>query len=239
MLVRPAGEERTHALSFGMVAPGGLDPADYPLTGEAGADMFGWPAVLEDRNMRGPLAVAVPGAGCGPRPGARAFRHLELVRPRGARVRTRRAGHGGRLARHPRDCGVRRRSSRMTPAAPPRISRTDCRWRRPGPGDAPRIGWPARGDPAPARRSRASGLLHRRDRGSDLRRHGCARRASFAEDLAAYEAQVEEAPATRYRDALVMTAPGLTAGPTLVDVLGRLAASLEPGESPGGEAYVA
>ena len=44
-----------------MVAPGALEPEDYPLTGAAGADMFGWPAVLDDRNLRGPLAVAVPG----------------------------------------------------------------------------------------------------------------------------------------------------------------------------------
>ena len=57
-------------------------------------------------------------------------------------------------------------------------------------------------------------------------------------DLADYEAQVEEASATRYRDALVNTAPGLTAGPTLIDVLNRLATSLVPGAAPpGGEAY--
>ena len=61
MLVLPAGAARAWAVSFGMVAPGALEPADYPLTGAAGADMFGWPAVLEDRNLRGPLAVAVPG----------------------------------------------------------------------------------------------------------------------------------------------------------------------------------
>ena len=61
MLVRPAGEAQSYAVSFGMVAPGALDPADYPLTGEAGADLFGWPAVEGDRNMRGPFAVAVPG----------------------------------------------------------------------------------------------------------------------------------------------------------------------------------
>ena len=61
MLIRPGGGDRTWAVSFGMVAPGALEPEDYPLTGEAGADMFGWPAVKEDRNMRGPLAAAVPG----------------------------------------------------------------------------------------------------------------------------------------------------------------------------------
>ena len=60
-----------------------------------------------------------------------------------------------------------------------------------------------------------------------------------AADLANYEATIEAAPETGYRDARVMTAPGLTAGPTLVDVLNRLETSLAPGEAPDGEAYVA
>ena len=44
-----------------MVAPRRLDPAAYPLAGGAAGDLFGWPAVLDDRNLHGPLAVAVPG----------------------------------------------------------------------------------------------------------------------------------------------------------------------------------
>ena len=60
-----------------------------------------------------------------------------------------------------------------------------------------------------------------------------------AADLAGYRAHVEEAPASRYRGCIVGTALGLTAGPTLVDVLTRLAASLAPGTAPGGEAYCA
>jgi gamma-glutamyltranspeptidase / glutathione hydrolase len=60
MLVRPADGDAV-ALDFGMVAPRGLDPADYPLTGGAAGDLFGWPAVAGDRNLHGPLAVAVPG----------------------------------------------------------------------------------------------------------------------------------------------------------------------------------
>jgi gamma-glutamyltranspeptidase/glutathione hydrolase len=53
------------ALDFGMVAPAALDPADYPLAGGTGGYLFGWPAVLEDRNLRGPLAMAVPGQAAG------------------------------------------------------------------------------------------------------------------------------------------------------------------------------
>ena len=48
--------------SYGMRAPAALDPADYPLagTGKAG-DLFPWEAVVDDRNVEGATAVAVPG----------------------------------------------------------------------------------------------------------------------------------------------------------------------------------
>ena len=60
MLVWLAAEGRGHAVDMGMVAPRRLDPADYPLTGRPGGDLFGWPEVLGNRNLEGPLAVAVP-----------------------------------------------------------------------------------------------------------------------------------------------------------------------------------
>jgi len=239
MLVRPAGGERTHALSFGMVAPGGLDPADYPLTGEAGADMFGWPAVLEDRNMRGPLAVAVPGqvAGLGlvhERFGTWSW--ADLVAPA-----CELAERGMEVDWHA--------TLAIAASALELASDTGCAaayladgfpLATPWTGDAPRI-----------RLGRLAETLRRLAEAGprdfyigEIAEAICADMAALggrlsADDLAAYEAQVEEAPATRYRDALVMTAPELTAGPTLVDVLDRLAASLEPGEAPGGEAYVA
>lgn len=62
MLVYVAKEKRVYAVDFTMVAPLGIDPADYPLTGGKGAsDLFGWPGVLGDRNVHGPLSMAVPG----------------------------------------------------------------------------------------------------------------------------------------------------------------------------------
>ena len=61
MLVRLAADGGSHALDCGMVAPRRLDPAAYPLAGGAAGDLFGWPAVIDDRNLHGPLAVAVPG----------------------------------------------------------------------------------------------------------------------------------------------------------------------------------
>ena len=60
MLVELA-DGATHAVDAGMVAPMRLSPADYPLAGGAAGDLFGWPAVIGDRNLHGPLSVAVPG----------------------------------------------------------------------------------------------------------------------------------------------------------------------------------
>lgn len=62
LLHREAASGRVRAWDFGMRAPAGLDPADYPLEeGEADADLFGWPAVKESRNLRGGTSIAVPG----------------------------------------------------------------------------------------------------------------------------------------------------------------------------------
>ena len=39
----------------------GLIPADFPLTGGTTTDLFTWPSVKDDRNVHGPLSIAVPG----------------------------------------------------------------------------------------------------------------------------------------------------------------------------------
>src|SRR3569623_1825221 len=45
-----------------MVAPAQLDPADYPLTGKPTEEgFFGWPGVVDDRNIMGPFSIATPG----------------------------------------------------------------------------------------------------------------------------------------------------------------------------------
>jgi gamma-glutamyltranspeptidase/glutathione hydrolase len=48
-----------------MVAPAGLDLGAYPLVEGRDDDLFGWPAVLEDRNLLGPLSIAAPGQAAG------------------------------------------------------------------------------------------------------------------------------------------------------------------------------
>ncbi|MCS7268032.1 MAG: gamma-glutamyltransferase [Geminicoccaceae bacterium] len=60
MLVWDAAQSRGFAIDMGMVAPRALDPADFPLTGRPGGDLFGWPEVVADRNLEGPLSICVP-----------------------------------------------------------------------------------------------------------------------------------------------------------------------------------
>src|SRR4051812_24598144 len=75
---------RAHAVDAGMVAPRALSPADYPLAGGAAGDLFGWPAVVGDRNLHGRLAVAVPGLADGLRVAHEHFGSMplrELVAP--------------------------------------------------------------------------------------------------------------------------------------------------------------
>ncbi len=61
MLVYLAKEDRVHVVDFGPISPHGLDPADYPMTGGYTSDLFTWPTVQDDRNVHGPMSIAIPG----------------------------------------------------------------------------------------------------------------------------------------------------------------------------------
>ena len=66
MVAWRADEKSAYAIDYGMRSPGSLDPSDYPLSGAGrNADLFPWPAVVDERNARGATAVAVPGAVAG------------------------------------------------------------------------------------------------------------------------------------------------------------------------------
>jgi len=60
MVVRhPNGEVDT--VDFGMRSPAALRVEDYPLAEGESNELFSWPTVMDDRNMTGPLSIAVPG----------------------------------------------------------------------------------------------------------------------------------------------------------------------------------
>src|SRR5216684_4209036 len=62
MVVHPPGGGRAEIIDFGPMAPSGIDPAAFPLTGEMRTELFTWPRVEGDRNMHGPLSFAIPSA---------------------------------------------------------------------------------------------------------------------------------------------------------------------------------
>ena len=62
MMLWRADEQRARVIDFGCRSPRELDPANYPLSGAGkSSDLFPWPAVVDDRNVMGAPAVAVPG----------------------------------------------------------------------------------------------------------------------------------------------------------------------------------
>ncbi len=68
-LIHPAGQKRATVVDFGPRAPARLDPAHFRLTGRTAADLFAWPEVEGDANVHGPLSFVIPSAVAG-------YRHL-------------------------------------------------------------------------------------------------------------------------------------------------------------------
>ena len=64
-VVHRAGESDARVVDFGPVAPAGVNPATYPLTGRRKRDLFTWPEVEGDRNIHGPLSFVIPSAVAG------------------------------------------------------------------------------------------------------------------------------------------------------------------------------
>ncbi|AGS24528.1 gamma-glutamyltransferase [Rhizobium etli] len=62
MMYWDAVQGAAHAVTYAMRSPLELNPSSYPLSGAAKAsDLFDWEAVVDERNVRGATAVAVPG----------------------------------------------------------------------------------------------------------------------------------------------------------------------------------
>jgi gamma-glutamyltranspeptidase/glutathione hydrolase len=64
-LVHRAGQAAAETIDFGPVAPAGLKPGLFPLTGRTKQDLFSWPEVEGDANIHGPLSFAIPSAVAG------------------------------------------------------------------------------------------------------------------------------------------------------------------------------
>lgn len=222
MISMAPGASRAESIHFGMRAGHGLDPADYPLSGGVGGDLFAWPAVVDDRNVHGPYSVAIPGQVAG----------MALAHQRHGRMPWRAllepavtlAGQGVEA-----DWVATVRIA----AAAPVLSRypSSASIYLPG-GFVPAGQW---GGPPPRLENPSlAATLEQLARagGEDFYRGELARQlvADFdavgigidADDLAGYPATLSEALAIPYRDARVHADGGLTGGPSLRRVLADL-----------------
>ena len=235
MTVLDGNSGACHAVDFATAAPATLDVGDYPLaeTGEADDDLFGWPRVQDDRNVEGPLSIAVPTqiaglaaalARFGTLPWAEAMAPAVALARRGLKLdwhaTLRIALEARSLARYPgsRDLFL--------------------------PGGLPPVGSDT-ADLATLRNERGLSTLERlRDAGaSDFYRGDLAREIArdmdeigarvTAADLAAYRPHILPARSGRYRGATVHVPPGPGAGPSLLDALARLEAAWRPGAARG------
>ena len=229
MQVAPAGEDTVHTVHFGMVAPQGLDPADYPIVGGRSGDLFSWPAVKDDRNIMGYHSMAVPGYVAGVALALERFGTVSWVQALEPAITLAEAGMevdwyaNLRIANNARDL-ARFDSSRavfLPDGLPPGHENV-------GPLPRLRLGNLA----ATLKRLAQAGPRDfyegriARDIARDVAHGG----GSVVEaDLKAYRASVHEAVRGRYRDATIHGASGLTAGPTLVDALSRLASRSDGG----------
>jgi gamma-glutamyltranspeptidase / glutathione hydrolase len=64
-LVHRAGQSAADVVDFGPVAPRGLNPSAFNLTGRMKQDLFAWPEVEGDANIHGPLSFAIPSSTAG------------------------------------------------------------------------------------------------------------------------------------------------------------------------------
>jgi gamma-glutamyltranspeptidase/glutathione hydrolase len=223
IVVHPAGAERAEIVDFGPVAPGALDPAAYPLTGEMRTELFTWPQVVGDRNVHGPAAFVIPSAVRGYALAVERFGRLpwrDLVMPAVAlarqglpvdwftTVKVANAAAELRLYDESRRVWL---PDGLPPVCPPdrdtmnlplgRLADTLDRLAAAGPDDF------YNGDTARsivADTAAGGGVLS-------------------AADLAGCRARIVPPLAIPYRGAVLQTAPGLTAGPTLAHVVAQLA----------------
>ncbi|HUC09137.1 MAG TPA: gamma-glutamyltransferase [Stellaceae bacterium] len=222
MVVHRAGAAHAEVIDFGPVAPGRLDPADFPLTGASKTELFTWPQVEDDRNIHGPLAFAIPSAVRGYAAAVERFGRLpwrELAAPAAA------------LARQ--GLPVDWFTTIKVAAAAAELSLYEESRRIWLPEGLPPVCPPERDNMRLPLGRLADTLKHLATAGPDDFYTGdiahtiaddlqAAGAVLSADDLANCRARIMPALAIGYRDTVLQTAPGMTAGPTLAFVVERL-----------------
>jgi len=238
VLYRVAEDDYT-VIDFGMRAPASLDLAHYPLTGQGiSSDLFPWARVHEDRNVHGPLAIAVPGVVDGMRMAHERYASLpwkELLEPA---VRFAEQGllidwfaveniasAAVDLSRYPAS-----REAFLVGGLPPVPA------------------WSARTEVRLPQQRLARALRRLADAGPRDFYDGDLARSVVRDmqdvggslsirDLSGYAARTVAPLSITYRDARIAATPELTAGPTLAYTLRTLEKRLSPGRAPDAQTY--
>ena len=221
-VVHPAGERAAQAVDFGPRAPARLDPARFPLTGRNKPGMFPWPEVEGDVNVHGPLSFTVPSSVAG----------LHAMHERWGRLPMRDLlSPALALARRglPADWFTTLKVANS--AAVLRLYEESARIYLPGglPPVPPQSGIPhtlALGRLADTlERLQGAGLrdMYEGDVAASIARDTAAGGGVMdADDLLACQPRFAEAPTLSWRDYEWQLAGGLTAAPTLLDVVPHL-----------------
>ncbi|MBT6510158.1 MAG: gamma-glutamyltransferase, partial [Rhodospirillaceae bacterium] len=242
MMVYDAESGQTHAVDFSTIASQNLDPAEYPLedVSDTDDDLFGWPRVVDDCNVQGPLSIAVPTVVAGLSAALDRFGTLNWADAIGPAVEM--AKRGMKVDWH----ATLRISLEARGLANYPASRDFFM-----PDGLPAVSLDAANLTTLQSDKQVATLEQLRDAGpqdfysGDLAQALAADMAEVgakvdAADLAAYEARITEAHSGSYRGATVHVAPELNAGPTLLDALGRLEGAWSAkGRAPGRSAYEA
>lgn len=240
MVVQPPSGP-AQVVDFGLIAASALDPARYQLLPGAGGDqdIFGWPRIVEDRNVIGPDSVAVPTYVEGVRLAHERFGRLPwaaLLEPAIAL-----AEEGILLDWY---------GALAIAVGAPDLARYEAARRLFLPTGLPPL--PGSGTeasylplPALARTLKRLASAGGRDfYDGEIARQlagelGAVGSPISAADLAAYRARVVPPLEIAYRDHLIAAVPGLSGGPALQQVLGGLARRGAQGPAPGASDYQA
>jgi gamma-glutamyltranspeptidase/glutathione hydrolase len=240
-LVYDAKSGRVDVIDFGGRSPAALDPADFPIIAGADRDLFGWPAVKDNRNTVGPRAVVAPTEPAG----------LALMHRRYGRLRWRdllqpaiRLAEDGpvvdwhtelviasALGDLTRDAGSRARFLRG--GVPPQPS-------APQSGGQPvRLPMPDLARTLGALATEGAEVLYRGPLGAAIAEDVRAMGGYLStDDLAAVAPRIVDPLVIRYRDHSINVTPELSGGPTLAVAYGDLVARRAAiGASPDAAAF--
>ena len=240
MVVAPGDGGPVKVVDFAMMSPAGLDPADYPIDPEAPVGgLFGWPTVIENRNLVGYRAIGVPGTVAGLGLALERFgtkRWADVLAPaitlaeRGLPVDWHTTLMIALEARHL----VRFEESRavyLRDGVPPVSTINGVIEHLPLPALARTLKRLAEKGPREYYEGELAGEIV-----ADLRAGGSR---IDAEDLRRFQARVVDPLAFEHRGTRIDALPGLTGGVTLKHALGTLADLPHPSGAPDAARYLA